>query len=83
MSELKALEGEIVGIFRDSLKIAVPASDTDLLATGLLDSLGFVDLLFRLEQRFALQIALESLDTENFRTVANLAAFVAAQQLIV
>jgi methionyl-tRNA formyltransferase len=82
-AQLGALEQEIVRIFRDSLKIAVPTPATELIATGLLDSLGFVELLVHLEKHFGIAIAMESLEPDNFRSVASIAAFVAARRVAV
>lgn len=72
------VQQEILGIFRDVLGIEVPSPDHDLLDSGLLDSLALVDLIFQLEQRFAAEIDLESLDLEHWRSVAAIAAFVEA-----
>ncbi|MGD8374702.1 MAG: phosphopantetheine-binding protein [Acidobacteriota bacterium] len=72
------VQQEILGIFKDVLGIEVPSPDHDLLESGLLDSLALVDLIFQLEQRFAAEIDLESLDLERWRNVSSIAAFVEA-----
>ena len=41
MTEVRELEQQVWEILRDTLHISVPACDTNLLATGLLDSVGF------------------------------------------
>lgn len=79
-AELADLRTEVAAVFADALKIEVPSHDTDLLATGLLDSLGFVDLLLELERRFGIRVAMETVEPENFRSVANIAEFVVAQR---
>ena len=66
-------------VFVEALTIDVPSDDTDLIETGLLDSLGLVELLFAIEQRFGVDLALGELDIENFRSVARIAAFLATQ----
>ena len=45
------------------------ADDTDLLATGLLDSLGFVELLAYVEQTTGRQVDLSDADPSEFTTV--------------
>lgn len=80
MSESAGLQEEIAAVFTQALKIDVPSHDTDLLATGLLDSLGFVELMLQLEQRFGIHIAMEDLEPDQFRSIASIAAFVAAQR---
>ena len=63
-------------IFRNGLNIDVPAPDTDLIDGGFLDSLALVELVFQLEQQFAIELPLDELDVENFRTVAQIAGLV-------
>ncbi len=79
-SEATGLQGEIAGVFAEALKIDVPSHDTDLLATGLLDSLGFVELLLQLERRFGVHVQMESLEPDHFRSIASIAAFVQARR---
>lgn len=74
-----ALYDEIITIFLERLNVTVPSLDADLLASGVLDSLALVELLMQLEQRYGLQISLEKLDFENFRSVAAIASFVARE----
>jgi acyl carrier protein len=50
-----------------------------LLETGRLDSVGLVELLVRLEQRFGVRVELENLEIEQFRSVAAIATFILAQ----
>ena len=54
--------------------------DTDLLKTGILDSLQFVELLLRLEKEFGLTIALEDFEVDFFRSIDTIAAFVVNHQ---
>jgi acyl carrier protein len=64
-------------IFANDLDIEVPDAETDLLTTGLLDSMTLVDLLMRLETVFDMKIPVADLEIDNFRTIASIAAFVA------
>ena len=66
----------IRSIFRDSLAVEVPDVTTDVIETGLLDSLALVTLLFELEQEFEITIPLDDLDLESLRTVERIVAFV-------
>jgi acyl carrier protein len=63
-------------LFEQALQMPAPAADADMIAGGLLDSLGLVTLLFEIEQEFGVQIALETLDLEDVRTLDRLAALV-------
>ena len=47
-----------------------PASvETDLIDSGLLDSLALVELLFAIEQEFGVTLDLAEFDIDNFRTI--------------
>jgi acyl carrier protein len=63
----------ITRLIRDTLGVEVPSPDTDLIETGLLDSLALVSLLAEIEREFGFELPLESLDVEDFRTVASAA----------
>lgn len=75
-----ALYDEIITIFLERLHATVPSLDADLLASGVLDSLALVELLLQLEIRYGIQISLEHLDFDDFRSVASIAAFVARER---
>jgi acyl carrier protein len=54
--------------------------DTDaLLETGILDSLGVLDLVTFIEQKFSVGMSDEELVPENFQTIERIAAFVAGK----
>ena len=54
----------------------VPSGDVDLFESGVLDSIGFVELLAALEQEFGFVFQLEDLEIDNFRSVRTIAAFI-------
>jgi len=74
----EALEAQLIALFARDLSVQVPSPETDLLETGRLDSVGMVELLLRLEQRFGVRVALENLEIEHFRSVAAIATFILA-----
>jgi len=67
----------VVRIFRDKLDVEVSSSETDLLETGIIDSLKFVDLVYNLEQEFGITMPIESLEVDQFRTIADIVRLVA------
>jgi methoxymalonate biosynthesis acyl carrier protein len=75
MSELNGWRERIAALFSEQMDVAVPSADTDLFDSGILDSLAFVDLLARLEEKFGIRVAIEDLEVENFRSIAKIAAF--------
>jgi D-alanine--poly(phosphoribitol) ligase subunit 2 len=76
VSEGASLEGEVRRLFREVLALDVPSADTDLIESGLLDSLALVEMLFELEQRFGVELALEELEVDSFRTTGRIADLV-------
>ena len=74
------LEHDLTRIFHEVLKRDVPSPSTDLLESGLLDSLALVELLSELEQRFDVTFDLDELELDTFRTVETISDFVAAQR---
>ncbi len=72
------LEDQISEIIREALQVEVPASDSDLIDLGLLDSLAIVSLIAEIELAFGFELPLDDFDVEHFRTVERIAAFLAA-----
>lgn len=69
------LRDRIAKLFVEKLNIEVASPDADLMESGVLDSLTLVELLAALEQEMGIKISLETLDLENFRSVARIAEF--------
>jgi acyl carrier protein len=68
-------------VIGDALSVDVPDGDTDLIASGLIDSLGLVTMIVEIEQEFRLELALEDLDVDRFRSVNRIAEFLAASSV--
>lgn len=71
-------ETRIVALIRDALQVEVPAADTDLIETGLLDSLAVISLITELEREFGFELPLDEFDIEGFRSVERMATLVHA-----
>jgi acyl carrier protein len=67
-------------LLKDKLHIEVPSDDTDLMESGLLDSLSLVALMAGLEEEFGIAISFDEIELDNFRTVSRIAAFVGGKQ---
>jgi acyl carrier protein len=50
--------------------------DSDMLAGGVIDSLGINELIGFLERAYGIRVADDDIDAENFRSIENIAAFV-------
>jgi acyl carrier protein len=79
MSDSNSLRERIAGIFSGALHLDVPAVDTDLFDTGVLDSLAFVELLLQLEREFGVTTSVDDLESDNFRSIDTIADFVASR----
>ena len=66
----------VAALIRDAVGIEVPAGDTDLFESGLLDSLTLVSLLTEIEQAFGFELPLEDLDLDEFRSVNRIGSYV-------
>jgi acyl carrier protein len=75
----QAIDAErLRALLLEHLHVEVPSADSDLLETGVLDSLQLVDLLLLIEQHFGRRIPIESIDLDNLRSLTRLADLIAA-----
>ena len=59
---------------------SAPAPDDDLLAKGLVDSHGVMELVGFLEERYGISVADEDLTPENFQSLVRIEEFVARKR---
>jgi D-alanine--poly(phosphoribitol) ligase subunit 2 len=78
LTDTNAIVERLEALFVECFHVEVPSADTDLLETGILDSLQFVELLLQLEQRFGLRVKVEDLNLDDLRTLERIARLVAA-----
>ncbi len=67
---------ELSALFDEALHIEVPSPDTDLIDSGLLDSLQLVQLLLQIEERMGKRIPLDEVQLDDLRSVSRLAALI-------
>jgi methoxymalonate biosynthesis acyl carrier protein len=70
------LTERINGLFLEAVNIEVTSPDQDLIESGLLDSLVFVEMLLHIEREFGVDVGLTGFDIDDFRTVRKIADFV-------
>jgi D-alanine--poly(phosphoribitol) ligase subunit 2 len=75
--DLTRLIERVQAVFTGSLNVDVPSTDTDLLESGLLDSLGLVSLLLHIEQEFGVSVSLEEMDFDQWRSIRSISSFLA------
>ena len=79
MSNDDVLRKRVARLLADTMSLEVPSVDTDLFEDGLLDSLGFVELLANLEREFGVTTSIDDMSVDNFNSIAHIAGFVAAR----
>ena len=79
MPTTNALTRQISALFAKQFHLQVPSPETDLIGTGYLDSLMFVEFLAQLEEEFGIQVSHDDLELDRFRTISLIADFVAAK----
>lgn len=79
MPDSRNLERQLVRLFAEKLNVEVPSVETDLIETGLVDSLTFVEFLAQLEEGFGIQVSLDDLEVDRFRTISRIAGFIATK----
>jgi len=70
------MQRQIARILTEKLNLKVPQVDTELIDTGILDSMGLIELLVHLEKEFGITISIEELEVDNFRSIVKIEEFV-------
>ena len=83
MIDTMAIQEKVTSLFAKKLNLVVASVETDLIETGMLDSLALVELLAQLEESFDVSISTDDLEIENFRSIASIAGFVAQRSALV
>ncbi len=60
----------------EKVHVEVPSVDTDLLETGILDSITLVELIMHIEETFGITITLKDIEFDRLRSVARIAELV-------
>jgi acyl carrier protein len=79
MNDYNELCQKLIKTFAEKLNVEAPTVETDLVNAGLLDSLALVELLLHLEQEYGVQISLDELAIDNFRSISSIAQFLQHQ----
>ena len=75
MDSSSILQSRIASFFSEKLHVDPPLYDTDLVQSGVLDSLALVDLIVFVEQEFHVEVPLDEID--HFRSIESIAALIA------
>jgi D-alanine--poly(phosphoribitol) ligase subunit 2 len=73
MQYREGLVSGIRSVLHDHLNVLVDSPDADLLETGLVDSIGLVELILQLEDRFGMDLPIESLEVDDLRSINTIA----------
>ncbi len=75
MAGAKFSHDQISRLISDLAHIEAPSAETDLIESGLLDSLLVVELVVALEKRFGVHISFDDIEFDNFRSVKSIAEY--------
>lgn len=70
------LHGRISRLLSEKVQIEAFSIESDLVETGLLDSLKLVELMTSLEDEFGITISFDEIELDNFRSVVSIAEYV-------
>ncbi len=78
---MQEIESQIAEIFSVKLNLKVPDVDVELIDSGILDSMGFVDLLVHLEENFHTKFDIEQIEVDDFRSIAKIARYLVSENV--
>jgi acyl carrier protein len=70
------IKGRIKGFILDAVNVPNLADDDDLFESGIVNSLFAIQLMTFIEKSFAIEVGMDDLDIENFKSLNATAAFV-------
>jgi acyl carrier protein len=73
---------KIIKILSERIQIEVASHEEDFVESGLLDSLGLVELMASLEETFEIHIPFDEIEIDNFRSVNRICEFVISRNSI-
>jgi acyl carrier protein len=75
-SLLDVISKTLKDLFATKLNLDVPSSETELLQSGLLDSMMLVEFFVLIEKEFGVAISVDTLDLEQFGSLASIARLI-------
>jgi acyl carrier protein len=78
--DYRSVQSRLTTFFSEVMHVEVPSVETDLFATGILDSQRFVELLLHIEKYFNTPIDIDDFEIENFRCIETIAALILHRQ---
>ena len=66
----------LANFFKNNLDLDIPSNDDDLIDSGLLDSLSFVELLVHIEQNYGFEVSIDEIELNDFRSISSIAHYI-------
>ena len=79
MHQQSTVVRDVSALFRDKLGIEVPSPESDLIESGLLDSLRLVELLLEIEASLGCRIPIDEIELDDLRSVRRIARLIEAR----
>jgi acyl carrier protein len=80
VSKVDTYVEQIQALIVEELHIPIESATADLFRTGLLDSMGLIQLISHIEEHFGFRLPVDQLDLDSFRSVLQIAQLVAHAQ---
>ena len=76
VSHKLGLIDQISRLMAEKLLVETSSPEEDLLSSGVIDSFSLIQLLVNLEEQFGVQISLEELEIDDFRSIQSIARLI-------
>jgi acyl carrier protein len=76
LRSLESIQLDILTFLKSRAGVTVPSPETDLVETGVLDSLVLIDLLLFLEEEYGVRLPVDRLELDQVRSVARVSSLI-------
>ena len=73
---------EVQSVCLEKLAVHIDSSDTDLFATGILDSMSLVQLILELERHFEIELPIGEIEISSFQSVDEIASLLSERKFL-
>ena len=79
MTDRELISEELIVFFRNQQDFDILTEEVDLIESGFLDSLTFVELLVHIENKFGFEVSIEEIELDDFRSISSISSYIQHQ----
>lgn len=83
MTAVDLIYNDLANFFKKQQDVQIPSTSVDLIESGYLDSLLFVELLVFIEQKYGFEVSIEDIELDDFRSLSSIAHYIQARNGVV